>query len=172
MTTGAHTREPGIHTREPGIHRRTPAWDDAGELAILVDQESDSRAVVMTAEVGWRWHAFDPTPGMGDAATKDDAIRAAEQTTGLYVLTAPDADRFEPEPCLEPADRDGQIVCPHCYTRGKVRTRPRVVKRGISGGKATAAVLTGGLSILGTGLSRKQHVTEAACSNCGQTWTY
>lgn len=43
-------------------------------------------------------------------------------------------------------------------------------KRGVSGGKVTGAVLTGGLSMLGTGLSRKQHLTEMHCSNCGTTW--
>lgn len=45
-------------------------------------------------------------------------------------------------------------------------------KAGISGGKATAAVLTGGVSILGTGLSRKQRVTRATCGECGSVWTF
>jgi hypothetical protein len=43
-------------------------------------------------------------------------------------------------------------------------------KKGISGGKATAAVLTAGISILGTGLSRKEKVSEAHCNNCNVTW--
>jgi hypothetical protein len=39
-------------------------------------------------------------------------------------------------------------------------------KRGIGGGKATGAVLTGGLSTLATGLSQKQWMTKAHCDNC------
>lgn len=63
-----------------------------------------------------------------------------------------------------------QIVCPHCNTRGRVRTKRVKVKRGISGGKATGAVFTGGVSLLATGLSRKVKATEAKCRNCGVTW--
>jgi hypothetical protein len=46
------------------------------------------------------------------------------------------------------------------------------VKAGISGGKATGAILTGGLSLLATGLSRKHAATEANCGNCGSRWTF
>ncbi|WGL50625.1 hypothetical protein P5P86_11685 [Nocardioides sp. BP30] len=63
-----------------------------------------------------------------------------------------------------------KLVCPHCQVEGKVRTRQVKQKQGISGGKATGAVLTAGLSVLATGLSRKQRVTEASCGNCGITW--
>lgn len=63
------------------------------------------------------------------------------------------------------------MVCPHCQTKGQIRTQESKVKRGVSGGKATAAVLTAGVSILGTGLSRKVKVTEATCGHCGVTWT-
>lgn len=65
---------------------------------------------------------------------------------------------------------DAQIVCPHCHTKGSVRTKSIKAKRGVSGGKATGAVLTAGFSILATGLSRKQKMTEASCKNCGVTW--
>jgi predicted RNA-binding Zn-ribbon protein involved in translation (DUF1610 family) len=64
------------------------------------------------------------------------------------------------------------MICPHCGARGGVRTHHARVKAGISGGKATGAVLTGGLSLLATGLSRKQKVTEANCTNCGSRWTF
>jgi hypothetical protein len=62
------------------------------------------------------------------------------------------------------------MVCPHCQTAGKVRTRTVKVKGGISGGKATGAILTAGISLLGTGLSKKTKVTEATCGNCRMTW--
>lgn len=64
------------------------------------------------------------------------------------------------------------MVCPHCQTCGGVTTEPVKVKRGVSGGKATGAVLTGGLSLFATGLSRKETVTRARCSNCHQEWTF
>lgn len=63
-----------------------------------------------------------------------------------------------------------QMICPHCQTKGTVRVAPTKVKRGISGGKATGAVFTGGLSLLATGLSRKEKHLRAWCSNCGIDW--
>lgn len=65
-----------------------------------------------------------------------------------------------------------QMVCPHCQNKGKVRTRTISQKKGISGGKATAALLTGGVSLLATGLSRKETHTQAHCDNCGCTWVF
>jgi len=64
------------------------------------------------------------------------------------------------------------MICPHCNTKGSVTTKQVKRKQGISGGKATAAVLTCGISMLGTGLSRKQQMTEASCSNCGMSWAF
>lgn len=64
------------------------------------------------------------------------------------------------------------MTCPHCQTRGSVRTKSITQKKGISGGKATAAILTGGVSMLATGLSRKEPGTEAHCSHCGATWRF
>jgi hypothetical protein len=46
------------------------------------------------------------------------------------------------------------------------------LKKGISGGKATGAVLTAGFSILATGLSRKESATQATCGNCRMSWTF
>lgn len=65
-----------------------------------------------------------------------------------------------------------QMACPHCQSRGVVHTKKVTQKKGVSGGKATAAVLTGGLSMLATGLSRKEALTEAHCVNCGATWHF
>lgn len=63
------------------------------------------------------------------------------------------------------------LVCPHCQTRGRVTSRQVKQKKGISGGKLTGAVLTAGISMLGTGLSRKEKVTEMKCGKCKTTWT-
>ena len=67
---------------------------------------------------------------------------------------------------------DSQIVCAQCQQKGSVTTRRIKTKTGISGAKATGAVLTGGLSILATGLSRKEDLTEARCDNCGSVWRF
>lgn len=63
-----------------------------------------------------------------------------------------------------------EVVCPHCGKMGCVATMRSKQKKGISGGKATGALLTAGLSVLVTGLSRKESVSEAMCKNCGVRW--
>lgn len=65
-----------------------------------------------------------------------------------------------------------EMICPHCQTKGQVRTTKITQKKGISGGKATGAVLTGGLSLLATGLSREEVATQAHCDKCGNTWHF
>ncbi len=67
---------------------------------------------------------------------------------------------------------DKKILCPHCQEKGHVTTQKIKKKKGISGAKATGAVLTAGLSTLATGLAKKEDVTEAKCTNCGQVWHY
>lgn len=62
------------------------------------------------------------------------------------------------------------LVCPHCQTRGQVTAHAVTTKDGISGGKATGAILTGGASMLATGLSRKSARTRMVCGNCGTDW--
>lgn len=64
------------------------------------------------------------------------------------------------------------MICPHCQTKGSVSAVPIRRKVGISGGKATAAILTGGLSVVATGLSRKESGTQAHCFHCGARWIY
>lgn len=64
------------------------------------------------------------------------------------------------------------MICPHCRTQGTITTQQVKRKQGIHGGKATAALLTCGISLLGTGLSRKQKMTEAHCSHCGANWSF
>jgi len=64
------------------------------------------------------------------------------------------------------------MICPHCQTKGGVRTRAVRAKAGVSGGKATMALLTGGLSLLATGLSRTEIVTHAHCNCCGNNWKF
>ena len=63
-------------------------------------------------------------------------------------------------------------ICPHCQTKGFVRTIPVKRKKGVSGAKVTGALLTMGISILATGLSRKEGLTQAHCGNCNSTWDF
>lgn len=64
------------------------------------------------------------------------------------------------------------LFCPHCKTKGSVRAMAISRKKGISGGKVVGAFLTGGISMLATGLSRKEGMTQAHCMNCGSTWDF
>jgi len=81
---------------------------------------------------------------------------------------------------MSPAERAEQdfgplnrkLICPHCQTTAQVRTKPIQQKKGVSGGKATAALLTGGISMLATGLSRTEAHTQAHCMNCESTWVF
>jgi hypothetical protein len=64
------------------------------------------------------------------------------------------------------------MICPHCQTKGSVRKQPKNRKSGISGVKAAAALLTGGFSLLATGLSGSETVTQAHCTCCDCTWVF
>lgn len=72
----------------------------------------------------------------------------------------------------EPPPYNPELICPHCQVKGKIRTKFVEQKKGISGGKAVGAIMTAGLSMLATGLSRKEKVTEAHCDNCNSTWYF
>ena len=89
-------------------------------------------------------------------------------TRGIQ-LTISEQIRYRSE---EAKNEDSNLVCPHCKVKGEVRTLRGKGKKGISGGKATAAVLTMGLSIGAAGLSRKEMMTRAKCSNCSVTWDF
>ncbi|EKD66970.1 MAG: hypothetical protein ACD_48C00651G0002 [uncultured bacterium] len=64
------------------------------------------------------------------------------------------------------------MVCPQCQTTGKIRTKHITQKKGVSGGKAVAAIVTLGWSMLAVGLSRKEGTTQAHCDNCNNTWVF
>ena len=91
------------------------------------------------------------------------------QIVGLIILAAILYAIFasKPDPPYNP-----ELICPHCQVKGKIKTKTFLQKKGISGAKATGAIFTVGLSMLATGLSRKENVTEAHCDNCGSTWYY
>lgn len=103
------------------------------------------------------------------------AVKKGTPMGDLPVWKGPSAvDRFfeKIEEAAPSSPDTAAMVCPHCQAKGTVATKHVKQKKGVSGGKATAAVLTGGFSMLATGLSRKEKVTEAHCSNCGSTWYF
>ncbi len=65
-----------------------------------------------------------------------------------------------------------KLLCPHCQHRGLVRSKRVARKKGVSGAKATGALLTAGTSVLVTGLSRKEDLTQAHCGECNSTWDF
>lgn len=65
-----------------------------------------------------------------------------------------------------------KLDCPHCNTTGQVRTKQVERTKGISGGKATAALMTSGVSILATGINRKENMTQCFCENCRSKWDF
>lgn len=65
-----------------------------------------------------------------------------------------------------------RLPCGQCGTVGHVRTKAVRRKKGISGGKAVGAIFTGGISLLATGLSRKENLTQARCGNCKSQYDF
>jgi hypothetical protein len=63
-----------------------------------------------------------------------------------------------------------EVICPHCQHKRGVRMKKKTAKKGISGGKAVGGIVTGGASLLLTGISRHEGFTEARCKNCKTQW--
>lgn len=64
------------------------------------------------------------------------------------------------------------MVCPHRQSSVGASTSQVKQNKGLSGGKVTGTLLTGGLSMLATGLSRKEMASKAHCSKCGSGWRF
>jgi hypothetical protein len=90
---------------------------------------------------------------------------------GLGILAKVGDDKLKLMP-LDWGPVNRVMICPHCQSKGQVRTKNVARKKGVSGSKATAAILTGGLSLLFTGLSQEDNQTEAHCCNCNNTWEF
>lgn len=96
-----------------------------------------------------------------------ETVRTPVQTPGSLQALHPSWMRLSaPTPRTRPSVRTAQM-------KGRVTTVRSAPSKGISGAKATGAVLTVGISVLATGLSRKKdRVTVATCSNCQSTWEF
>jgi len=76
----------------------------------------------------------------------------------------------DPNAAIQP--QNPHMKCPHCQTVGLIATKKVDLKKGVSGGKAVAGILTGGLSLLAVGLSREETQTEARCGKCRNVWHF
>jgi hypothetical protein len=101
-------------------------------------------------------------------------LMAAERRQRLLSMSEAQRLAFldEEELVAEHGQVNPALICPHCQQRGAVRTRPVDQKSGLSGGKATAALLTGGVSLVATGLSNSERRTESWCGSCRSTWRF
>jgi hypothetical protein len=104
----------------------------------------------------------------------DDELRRILQKMSFKDLNfmIDNNDRSEQFRIKRLSELNDAYICPHCQTKGCVRTKSITKKMGISGAKATGALFTGGLSLLATGLSRKEGMTQAHCCNCNCTWDF
>ena len=64
----------------------------------------------------------------------------------------------------------GHINCPYCDGQGTVVVRHVKKKKGFSPGKVAGGVVTGGVSLLATGLAKKGEVNALNCTACGMKW--
>ena len=69
-------------------------------------------------------------------------------------------------------DTNSEYICPHCQQKGLVRIKNVKRKKGISGAKVMGALVTSGVSLVVTGLSKKDGMTQAHCDNCNCTWDF
>ena len=110
--------------------------------------------------------------GLFIQASREAKIMSTGTQEERAVVIAKQAARESKQQALQHGTARPQIVCPHCQERGHVLCKSIKNKKGISGGKATGAILTGGVSMLATGLSRKEAATEAFCTHCSSTWQF
>jgi hypothetical protein len=69
-----------------------------------------------------------------------------------------------------PKGLNPQVVCKHCHQAGHVTVKKVARKKGVSGGKATGAIMTGGWSLFAVGLSRYEDALHMRCGNCRLEW--
>ena len=125
-----------------------------------------------------KWKLFDQTESAKkarDTVSAELHSRLAAHDTGLAdrVIAATNLNDEKPSSYLVgKGEKNEKMLCPHCQTKGQVFTKQTSKKAGVSGGKATGALLTAGLSLLLTGLSRSEEVTQAYCANCESSWQF
>lgn len=95
-----------------------------------------------------------------------DSAEAKKLESSSKIVTFSTSDR------LIYGEVSRNMICPHCQRKGMVMTKPVKIKAGVSGAKAGIGLMTGGVSLLATGLSSKKNQTQAHCKNCSTTWIF
>lgn len=101
-------------------------------------------------------------------------LAALGHPSGLWLLVLP----FSVLVVRRAADQDRQrkgvvrpaLICPHCRTAGRVVVGIDQRKAGVSAGKVAGALVTSGVSLAATGVSRRQRVQTCRCGACGMSW--
>jgi hypothetical protein len=111
-------------------------------------------------------------PGCGwpDPAAPAASVEVQTKPKGFWARLSDSTRKAEALDTYGPVNN--AMICPHCQTKGKIRTKAVNRKKGISGGKVAAAVLLSPLTLLATGLSRKEQATQAHCDGCNSTWDF
>lgn len=143
-------------------------WKDDFKFKLAPDQP-DLGAILDVAEHGGIGSVLAPV-----APLKSEPVTLVEETSAAHAAPVVEPQIYAPSSSLVWARGpvNCKILCPHCGTGGKVHIKKESRKVGVSGGKATGALLTAGLSLFVTGLSRKEKVTAAYCGNCEAEWSF
>lgn len=145
---------------------------------ILDHAELKSSAMPSRDEVGAKW-----MPPSTPAAATTPMVEETAAVSQYSVSALADPKSVQAQAIMPPYTPSSsliwergrvneKILCPHCGARGTVHTQKDSRKVGVSGGKATGALLTAGLSLFVTGLSRKEKFTAAYCGNCEAEWSF
>ena len=161
-----HEAEPTPRpTPRPGEQLVERSWTTIHGTTVRLHQGDHPDEILVRYTIGAQLQSEKPIAGPLE--------RAVEELDGRY---PPGRAIRDVEPGVLPQGGEKAasraMICPHCGKRGSVTTRQVKKKKGLSGGKATAAVVTGGFSVLATGLSRKDKVTEARCGRCKNVWHF
>lgn len=98
---------------------------------------------------------------------REAAIRATKWTTLDYQKAKILPRTLDPEGHWV---LNTKIVCPYCRVAGNVYSAKVQANKGISGEKAIAAWVTGGISLATIGISNIEVVNGFLCKNCNTDW--
>lgn len=93
-------------------------------------------------------------------------LRKLHEVQRRSQFTPPPTPRVAPMP----ARQEQMFDCQHCGAAQTATRRLVDNNQGISGGKAAAGLLTGGMSLFVAGINRYAKVNEFKCRACGTKW--
>lgn len=102
----------------------------------------------------------------------DLSKKSRSEVEKIWKLRKDHDEQKKQEYTLRQGSLNPNMICPHCGLVNSVRTKRVEKKSGISGGKAAVGMMTGGVSLLATGISGKEKKTRAYCSSCKNSWEF